>query len=469
MGMFSYGSSWNGCNPPRASNGVTLTRLRSGVVAAIGTAVVSLVPALALASVPHERVVSENAADYTPQLVATTTVAHPRVDAITSDSTTTYAGGFFDRLTRNGQGFDRSNLVAFNTSDGSVRTDFAPTLDKQVRAVENAADGGVYVGGDFTTVNGVARGGLVKLAPTGAIDTAFKPPFSRGLVYDVELVDGHLIVAGNAGKKLMSLNPTTGVDDGLINKSITGRVCKASGECSWGTTSVYDVSVSGNRLAAVGNFTEVDNQARSKFFMLNLATAGGASLDPWYYPGFAKECASTATRRIAYLQGIDFNPTGTAFNIAATGQITKDPADIWYQRLGTNNKPNTTVCDAVGRFNVNDSTKPAWINYTGGDSVWTVADTAAAVYVQGHFKWMDNPDGYASLGIGDKTSGAPAVRRAGIAAINPTTGLALPWNPAVPTKMGGKALEATSAGLWVGSDSTKFGAETHYGIAFAPQ
>jgi hypothetical protein len=439
------------------------------VLAVVGAVSVALAPTLALGSVPHDTVVSENAADYTPQLVSTPTVGHPRVDAITSDSTTTYAGGLFDRVAQGGQTSSHSNVVGFATSDGGIRTGFNPVLDKQVRAVENAPDGGVYVGGDFTTVNGVARAGLVKLTPTGVIDTSFKPPFSRGLIYDIELVDGHLIVAGNIGRKLMSLNPATGADDGLINKSITGRVCKQSGECAWGTTSVYDFSVAGNRLVAVGNFTAVDNQERSKFFMLNLSTPG-ATLDPWYYPGFAKECSSTATRRIAYLQGIDFNPTGTAFNVAATGQIPKDrPGDIWYQRLGGNNKPNTTVCDAVGRFNINDATKPAWINYTGGDSMWTVADTGTAVYVQGHFKWADNPDGYASLGIGDKTSGAPAVRRSGIVAIDPATGLALPWNPAVPTKMGGKALEATPSGLWVGSDSTKFGAETHYGIAFAPE
>ncbi len=441
---------------------------------AVAAGVVVIAPGLAQAAeYAHTGPVSENAADYTPQLVATTAVSHPRVDAITADSAITYAGGFFDRITRAGQGtYTRSNLVAFSTSTGLVDTGFDPKLDKQVRAVENAADGGVYVGGDFTTVNGVSRGGLVKLTAAGVIDPTFKPPFGRALVYDVELVDGHLIIAGNFKQKLMSLNPVTGASDGYISKTITGEVCvedNGTTYCSWGNTSVYDFAVNpaGNRLVAVGNFTHVDGQARSKFFMLQLGTTG-AKLDPWYYPGFAKRCETEHPRRIANLQGVDFSPDGTAFNVAATGQVSLTP-DIWYQRLGDDNKPNTTVCDAVGRFNLSDPTKPAWINYTGGDSVWTVADTGKAVYMQGHFKWVDNPDGYGSLGIGDKTSGAPAARRSGIAAINPATGLALSWNPAVPTKMGGKALEVTAAGLWVGSDSTKFGSETHYGIAFAPK
>ncbi|MBA2573160.1 MAG: delta-60 repeat domain-containing protein [Nocardioidaceae bacterium] len=438
------------------------------VVSAAGAAIAS--------EAAHTGPVSQNAADYTPQLVATTAVSHPRVDAITSDDTTTYAGGLFNKITQGGQTYDRANLVAFDTSTGVVDTGFAPKVDKQIRAVENVPNnGGVYVGGDFTTVNGSSRAGLVKLTPAGVIDPTFKPPFSRGLVFDVELVNGHLIVAGNFTQKLISLNPVTGASDGFINKTIAGRVCVVTDGreyCSWGSTSVYDFAVTpaGDRLVAVGNFTTVDGAARSKFFMLKLGTPG-AKLDPWYYPGFAKRCATEHPRRIAYLQGVDFNPTGTAFNVAATGQITDSNDDIWYQRLGDNNKPNTTVCDAIGRFSdfgVTAGIKPEWINYTGGDSMWTVADTGAAVYVQGHFKWVDNPDGYASLGIGDKTSGAPAARRAGIAAINPDTGLALPWKPAVPTRMGGKALEATPAGLWVGSDSKKFGAEDHYGIAFAP-
>lgn len=439
---------------------------------AVAAGAVVVTPALAQAAeYAHTGPVSENAADYTPQLVSTTAVPRPRVDAITSDATTTYAGGVFDKLSH--ATYKGQNLVALTTSNGAVIDNFNPVLNKGVRAVENAADGGVYAGGDFTTVNGVTRPGLVKLDRDGQIDTAFKPPV-RGLVYDVELVNGHLIVAGNFTKKLISLNPVTGADDGFINKSIAGEVCVVTDGttyCSWGTTAVYDFAVTpnGDRLVAVGNFTTVDGQKRSKFFMLNLPASGQATLDPWYYPGFIKRCETEHPRRIAYLQGVDFNPTGTAFNVAATGQITDSPNDIWYQRLGDNNKPNTTVCDGVGRFSVDDPSKPDWINYTGGDSVWTVADTGAAVYMQGHFKWVNNPDGYASLGIGDKTSGAPAARRSGIAAIDPRTGLALPWNPAVPTRTGGKALEATAAGLWVGSDSTKFGAETHYGIAFAPK
>jgi hypothetical protein len=277
-----------------------------------------------------------------------------------------------------------------------------------------------------------------------------------------------LVVAGNQGKRLTSLDPVTGQDTGYFTSVITDPLPNA-----WGGLAVYHFAIdpTSTHLVATGNFSTVEGQSRSKFFMLDLG-ASGAILNPWYYPGFAKRCSSTAPRRIAYLQDVDWSPDGTAFDITATGQVPATKADIWYHALGDTNNPNTTVCDAAGRFKLSDPTKPAWINYTGGDSVWVVADTgsAGAVYVQGHFKWLDNPDGIASKGTGDiHWGGGPAASRKGIGAIDPATGLALPWNPPITSQMGGKALEPTSSGLWIGDDSNRFGTETnHYGIAFAP-
>ena len=113
--------------------------------------------------------------------------------------------------------------------------------------------------------------------------------------------------------------------------------------------------------------------------------------------------------------------------------------------------------------------KPEWINYTGGDSVWSVSDTGAAVYVAGHFKWLDNPNGWASYGVGDKTSGAPAASRRGIGAIDPATGLALPWNPGLgQTKIGGKALLADASGLSIGNDATTFAGKPRRGLQHVP-
>ena len=106
-------------------------------------------------------------------------------------------------------------------------------------------------------------------------------------------------------------------------------------------------------------------------------------------------------------------------------------------------------------------TGPSWINYTGGDTLHSVAVTGAAVYVQGHQRWLDNP-------FGRNEAGPGAVSREGIGAINPNDGKALSWNPGKTREVGGKDLYATASGLWVGSDGSRFSGEYRSGIAFCP-
>jgi hypothetical protein len=93
--------------------------------------------------------------------------------------------------------------------------------------------------------------------------------------------------------------------------------------------------------------------------------------------------------------------------------------------------------------------------------VHSVIVTGAAVYVQGHFRWLNNPQGVDSAGPG-------AVNRRGIGAIDPVTGLALAWNPAEPARQGGQDLLATTSGLWAMSDTLRFNNKYHRGIAFVP-
>jgi hypothetical protein len=423
----------------------------------------------ALAGQSQPTVVIENPADFTPQLVATTAISQPHIDALRSHGSTIYAAGLFDKVTAAGStaSVQVQNFVAFGSTTGIFKSRSTagyvdPRFDGQVWAI--ASDGtSLYVGGDFTSVNGMARAKLVKINPiTGAVDTRFNPGFRSGVVWDLRIWNGPqgttpmLVVAGSVGNKLTALNPATGATLPYFNLGITDAIPNARGGVA-----VYKIAINsaGTRLAAVGNFQTVGApfQNRLRFFMADL-TGPVARLDSWYYPGFAKPCSSTSPRRIAYLQDVDFAPDDSYLVVASTGQIPLTKADIW----PTGSARYHTVCDAAARFNLNDMTRPVWINYTGGDSVWAVVATGAAVYVQGHFAWLDNPHGRSSQ------DGGGAVRRLGIGAINPVTGRALAWNPDKPAKIGGKAFLATRTGLWVGSDSMKFAGENHRGLAFVP-
>lgn len=422
----------------RTGAGVLATAL--SLSAGLGAAVAS--------PVAQPSVVSEDPADFTPNLTPDDAAPYPDVYAINQLGDTMYAGGDFHTVTdAAGTPYTRANVMAFSATSGAIFP-FAPVLDGQVWAIE-VSESAVYIGGTFRTVNGIERPAIVKVdAVTGAVDGQFAPPILGGRVSEIRLVNGRLIVGGSFAANLLALDPATGRDTGYIALPVDGKVANSSRK-----TEVYRFAVNpaGTRLVAVGNFTSVNGHSRQRAFMLGLRPQS-AWVNEWYYQPLSKPCRSTSAAKQAYLTDVDFSPDGAYFVLTATGYVPATTAEI-----------GTAVCDAAARFEtgVAAPTQPTWINYTGGDTLHAVAITGAAVYVQGHNRWLDNPEGRDSAGPG-------ALRRLGGGAIDPNTGRALPWNPVKPARAGGKDFLVTSAGLWVGSDSPRFNGEDHYGLAFCP-
>lgn len=415
------------------------------VVAVLAALLASLCTAWgpATAGTAQQRVVSANPVNMTPNVVESSGERKNTVLAFEQVGNTMYAGGRFHRVVNSaGNSFARNNMLAFDATTGAVQP-FAPVVNGDVWAIEQSGSA-LYLGGTFTSVNGVPRRGVAKIDATGAVDATFNAQLPSGGVTDMRLVGGRLIVGGSFPKKLAALNPVDGADTGYIDLPITGRVPRTR------TTDVYRFAVdpTGTRLVAIGNFTAVSGQARSRAFMLTLG-APQATLNPWYYQPLQNGCASASLA--AYLRGVDFSPDGSYFVLVSTGYVPQSGG------IGRD------VCDAAARFETGTSnpSRPTWINYTGGDTLHSVTVTGAVVYVQGHQRWLDNPQGRDYAGPG-------AVSRQGVGAIDPVTGKALAWNPGKTRGVGGKVLYATTAGLWVGSDGRKFAGETRDNIAFCP-
>ena len=137
-----------------------------------------------------------------------------------------YAGGYFTSVTK-GATFARQNLFSFNATTGAVQA-FTARTDGPVWAL--ASDGrSLYVGGDFTTVNGVARRGLAELnLTTGALDPKFDAHLSAR-VRDAHFVGGRLIIGGAFRKALQAVDPVTGADTGYINLGVSGSAADPPG------------------------------------------------------------------------------------------------------------------------------------------------------------------------------------------------------------------------------------------------
>ena len=436
---------------------------RFATVAGAVTAALAL-SATAYAGMAQSSLVSTNPVNGTPQLAGDAVVSHPATYALEQSGTTMYVGGQFDSVLAGGVTVVRPNFMAFNTAAPFTLSSLAPNINGPVWAIR-AYGNSVYIGGEFTSVNGILAHGLAKIdAVTGAVDTGFKAP--GGQVHDMQIVNGLVIVSGTFGKHLLALNPTTGADTGYINVPISGTcvnntACGTGGSPATGQpTDVYRFAVSsdGTRLVGIGNF----DMPHPRAFMVDLnAAPATATLDTWYYAPFAHSCELPKTYP-AYLRDVDFSPDGSYFVIVATGYVVQgnNPA-----LLGTD------VCDAAARFetNIPNQANATWINYTGGDTLHSTSVTGTAVYVQGHNRWMDNAGGkdFCVPGcFGDPAFGPGSP---GIQALDPATGKAIrTWTAPKTRGVGGKDLLATNLGLWVGSDGKSISGETHQSLALLP-
>jgi hypothetical protein len=429
-----------------------MQRPRAAAVLAVLVAAAGLLISSSPASggIVLDRVVQTNPANTTPHLVADTTNDHPVGLGIWQATTgsPTFVGGSFHAIQPPQQTGTktRRNIAAFNTSTGAVLTSFAPTFDGPVWQIRGM-NSSLYVVGEFTHVNGFARRGIAKIdAGTGAVDTAFNAAATipSGIATDVRVTGGRVLVGGTFPKRLAALSPTSGADTQYLNLNISGTVASNAGP-----TKIYrfEVDPAGTHLVAIGNFTSVAGQSRYRAFMVDLGTAA-AALDPWHYLPLNDSCA--ASKIPAYLRDVDFDPSGRYFVLVSSGNVAP--------RRGFD------VCDAAARFEIDIASpaSPTWINYTGGDTLHSVAVSSKAVYVQGHPRWLDNPFGRDSCGSG-------CVARPGIGAIDPASGMALSWNPTKDRGEGGKDLLVTPQGLWVVSDTSHIGGEYHSRVALLPE
>ena len=415
-------------------------------IAAGGIAVLLAATAMgtADASPAIGRVVSTNPVNYTPNI--TNGAAYKSAEA----NGMLYVGGSFTSVTAAAGTtptgtFTRNHILAFNAATGSISTSFAPNVNGDVWAIVPSGTS-LYIGGSFSSVNGVARRGLAKIdATTGAVDTSFNAALTSGNVTEAALVSGRLIISGTFPKKILAVNPASGANTGYINVAVTGSVASNAGPVE-----VYRFAVNpaGTKLVGVGNFTTVGGATHYRAFMLDLGSTA-ASVSAWRYTPLQQMCAASSLPD--YMRDVDFSPDGSYFVFVSTGFVP------------LSGQVGIALCDAASRFETANLSpaRPTWINYTGGDTLHSVAVTDLAVYVQGHQRWLNNPQGRDNAGPG-------AVSRPGIGAIDPTTGLALAWNPTKDRGVGGKDLLVTARGLWVASDTAHIGHETHMRIALLP-
>jgi hypothetical protein len=403
---------------------------------ALGASALGATPATAAqAGVTHPVVVNANPVDTTPHVLDGET--HTVLDL----GSRVLVGGSFTQVKRYSKPevFSRSNIFAYTKATGAIETTFTLALNGKVTALLPAPDGKVFVAGQFKNVGGVAGTSfLIKIDPvTGAVVPAFAPTVN-GMVYDIHLANGKLYVGGTFTKVRAGARTNFAILDPTTGKVVGSDVPFTA--AAVGTTRVmrFDATPDGRKLVVIGNFTKVGGQTRQNAAVLDLTSTGGATVNGWttdlYRSGLCSGSYDT------YVYDVDVSPDGSYFVIVTTGGP----------------RGTSTLCDTAARWET-DVAGPAsttWRNYTGGDSLTSVAITGPAVYVAGHQRWANNPQGADKAGPG-------ALARQGIAALDPTTGKALTWNPGRERGLRAFRIVPTAEGLYILSDSTKFANEYH--------
>ena len=416
-----------------------------GWAALLVTVIAAGLPAQDAAAATIAEVVSENPANWTPD------VLNGQVEAIAQVGDRIFIGGTFTQVEDAAGVHNRARIAAFNATTGAVDQGFKPVLDAAVKAIVPADDGSsIFITGGFNTVDGVTERKVAKLdATTGARVAGFDTPYIVSQVRDARLVGDELVIAGSflsiGGRPrtaLASLDTATGDLTSFVDLAFAGVH-------SGGITlaSKIDTTPDGKKLLVIGNFTSVEAQTRDQVALIDLS-GPTATLANWYTPFFESQCSAAFN---TFMRDLDIDATGQFAVISTTGAF----------RGGID---AGVSCDTISRWELNASgtdLEATWATYTGGDTIYAVEIGPGVVYTGGHMRWVNNP--YA----GDRP-GPGAIPREGIVALDTVNGMPFSWDPGRARGVGVFDMLLTDAGLWAGSDTNRWGGEIHKKVAMFP-
>jgi hypothetical protein len=413
------------------------------VLCALTASAAGLMPEVAAA---QSGPVSPNPATGTPALAPTGTVEQVR--QVVACNGVMYAVGSFTSISQGGQTFTRNNVFSFSQTAPYTITSWTPSVNGTVNSIQLTSDcKHAFIGGKFTKVDGSAASNIADIR---TYNNTMVQSWGHSANDQVDTIlrtsTNHLLVGGqftsingSSKKYYVSLNLSTGKDDGYLNLNISGHyVFPGSGV---NNTDVYNQQLSPDHghVLVEGTFTQVQGNHRQQIFMLNLGSRG--NLSTWNSKEFNQYCSN---KHPFYIKSAAWSADQSTVYVADTGKAPEG----WNHTF-----PLTGLCDAVAAFPAlrNGGLTHQWINYTGCDSLYSVAADSSAVYVGGHERWANNASGC-------NVAGPSAIPAPGLGGFT--------LNGTLLTKSGGTAglysrdrglgadqIYKTAAGIWIASDN----------------
>jgi hypothetical protein len=416
-------------------------------------------------------------------------------DAIAQLNNTIYVGGLFTRV-----GPACGSAAVLDASTGDILPPPYPHPDAPVLAVVPDDQGGCYLGGAFTTVQGQSRSGVAHLDSTGGL-TPWAPVVG-GSVRSLVVSGGVVYLAGDfdsvnsvprdrlaavdeatgallpwapvldAGTSVSSMAVSNGAvylggSFGSVNALPRSRLAAVdavtAGLLPWNPSpngsAVSVILISGGTIYAGGDFTAINGQVRAAVAAIDAATAG-------VLPFNAQTTGSVLDLEMAggvLWMGGSFTTVGGQPRVgvasvdAITGAVTSwdahSDAGVTGLAVASN---GIYVCGTFTSIGGQSRSGIAMLdgsaNATGWNSlveaskaVTTIAAWGSRVYVGGDFK---------SIGMKLRTN---------VAAFDATSGVATSWNPNANSRV--NALAVAKGMVYIGGTFTTVGGVPHARLA----
>jgi hypothetical protein len=330
--------------------------------------------------------------------------ADGRVIAVAYRGDTLYLGGDFSQV----NGVTRNNLAACNAVNGDL-LGWNPNPNGPVRAIKVSNGGRVFVGGDFTSVGGATRARIASLSPASGGAYGFNPGVNNSVKALTFSNSGSTVYAGGdfssaagaARSRLAAFNATSG--------RLTSLKPSISNGAAFATVLSMDVSADGNTLYFAGDFARVSGSSRRNAAAVSSGLGSLRAWSPSSTGDVAGELTLSTSGRTVFVGGRASGGYVQAYGPTAGG------APVW--------------------------------NVDANGDVEALAIISSTLYVGGHF-----------TNIGGSARNHLAALRATGGSLDPS------WNPTADGVFGAFGAAITSSRVAFGGEFDHVSGENHQGV-----
>ena len=240
--------------------------------------------------------------------------ANSSVRALATNGTVLWVGGQFTAVGAQ----VRNRIAQLDFTTGAANASWNPNANSVVNALAwDGANALLYVGGQFTAIDGLTRNRIAVLDPATGHAQAWNPNANNQV---------NAIAVGGTEVYLGGLFSTVG---GQTRSRIAAISAATGTATSWNANAgnvVQALALSGTVLYAGGDFLTIGGQSRSRVAALDLATGNATSWDP---SAFNSVSALAADGNQVFVGGSFNGIGGTARNNLAAIDVTTGVVTAW--------------------------------------------------------------------------------------------------------------------------------------------